>query len=192
MELNNLLDTIDGLMRSGNYSDAMLRWLQSGDRTEEIFQQVLSNYNPMFAQDLPPLVLLSVGATVSRELSRGAPKLTKKISLLEIILYSFNQHIGNLVSSRFYPFVNTSIANFCAGRPSSRCHAQDHAGPQVAYRATPPRHQPYCAARSVHQDPFWPEPARQPHCRERAKRAGPPCFDARPCRPYGRVLDLMS
>jgi len=96
MELNNLLDTIDGLMRSGNYSDAMLRWLQSGDRTEEIFQQVLSNYNPMFAQDLPPLVLLSVGATVSRELSRGAPKLTKKISLLEIILYSFNQHIGNL------------------------------------------------------------------------------------------------
>lgn len=97
MELNNLVETIDNLMRSGNYDDAMLRWLQAGDRTEEIFQQVLSNYNPIFVHELQPLLLLSVGATVSVDLSRNTQKLMKKVNLLEVVIYAFNQNVASLV-----------------------------------------------------------------------------------------------
>ncbi|KAL2158755.1 hypothetical protein VTH06DRAFT_3946 [Thermothelomyces fergusii] len=96
MELDNLMETIDGLMRSGNYDEAMLRWLHSGDRAEEIFQQVLSNYNPIFVRDLQPLILLSVGATVSVDLNRNSQKLMKKVNLLEVVIYAFNQTLGTL------------------------------------------------------------------------------------------------
>ncbi|KAH6613248.1 hypothetical protein F5144DRAFT_587091 [Chaetomium tenue] len=96
LELDNLVETIDGLMRSSNYDEAMLRWLQSGDKAEEIFQQVLSSYNPIFVQDLQPLLLLSVGATVSVDLSRNSQKLMKKVNLLEVVVYAFNQNLGTL------------------------------------------------------------------------------------------------
>ena len=97
IELDSLVEAIDGLMRSANYDEAMLRWLQSGDKSEEVFQQVLSNYNPIFVQDLQPLLLLSVGATVSVDLSRNSQKLMKKVNLLEVVIYSFNQKLGSLV-----------------------------------------------------------------------------------------------
>ncbi|KAK4139608.1 uncharacterized protein C8A04DRAFT_32881 [Dichotomopilus funicola] len=95
-ELDNLVEAIEGLMRASNYDEAMLRWLQSGDHAEEVFQQVLSNYNPIFVQDLQPLLLLSVGATVSVNLSRNTQKLIKKINLLEVVIYSFNQNVASL------------------------------------------------------------------------------------------------
>ncbi|KAK4239222.1 hypothetical protein C8A03DRAFT_14376 [Achaetomium macrosporum] len=96
LELDSLIETIDGLMRSHNYDEAMLRWLQSGDKAEEIFQQVLSNYNPIFVQELQPLLLLSVGATVSVDLGRNSQKLPKKVNLLEVVIYAFNENLGNL------------------------------------------------------------------------------------------------
>lgn len=103
LELSNLVETIDGLMRSGNYDEAMLRWLQSGDKAEEVFQQVLSNYNPVFVHELQPLLLLSVGATLSVDLSRNTQKLMKKVNLLEVVIYAFNQNLGTLVGSPSNP-----------------------------------------------------------------------------------------
>jgi hypothetical protein len=97
LELEHLIENIDELMRSRTYDEAMLRWLQSGDKAEEIFQQVLSNYNPVFVQELQPLLLLSVGATVSVDISRNSQKLLKKINLLEVVIYAFNDNLGNLV-----------------------------------------------------------------------------------------------
>ncbi|KAK3684081.1 hypothetical protein B0T22DRAFT_483868 [Podospora appendiculata] len=96
LEFNNMVETIDGLMRSANYDEAILRWLQAGDNTEEVFQQVLSNYNPVFVADLQPLLLLSVGATVSNEFSRNTHKLLQKIGFLEVVIYSFNQILPTL------------------------------------------------------------------------------------------------
>ncbi|KAK3303936.1 uncharacterized protein B0T15DRAFT_399494 [Chaetomium strumarium] len=96
LELDHLIETIDELMRSRNYDEAMLRWLQSGDKTEEIFQRVLADYNPMFVQELPPLLLLSVGATVSVDISRSSQKLLKKVNFLEVVIYAFNENLGNL------------------------------------------------------------------------------------------------
>ncbi|KAL1837684.1 hypothetical protein VTJ49DRAFT_3510 [Mycothermus thermophilus] len=96
MELDSLIETIDGLMRSAKYDEAMLRWLQSGDHAEEVFQQVLSKYNPIFVQELQPLLLLSVGATVSVDLSRTSPKIMNKVDLLEVVIYAFNQNLQSL------------------------------------------------------------------------------------------------
>ena len=62
---------------------------------------MLSSYNPIFVQDLQPLLLLSVGATVSVDLSRNSQKLMKKVNLLEVVVYAFNQNLGTLV--RFFP-----------------------------------------------------------------------------------------
>ncbi|KAL2116242.1 hypothetical protein VTJ04DRAFT_8409 [Mycothermus thermophilus] len=96
MELENLIETIDGLMRAAKYDEAMLRWLQSGEHAEEIFQQVLSNYNPIFIQELQPLLLLSVGATLSTDLTPNSPKIMKKVGLLEVVIYAFNQSLQAL------------------------------------------------------------------------------------------------
>jgi TolA-binding protein len=119
IELDGLIEAIDGLMRSGNYDEAMLRWLQSGDKAEDVFQQVLSNYNPIFVQELQPLLLLSVGATVSVDLSRSSQKLMKKVNLLEVVVYSFNQNLQSLVRSftPFLPFLSAlALTNLVACR----------------------------------------------------------------------------
>ena len=97
LELNNTLDTIDGLMRSNNFDDAILRWLQAGDKSEEIFQQVLSKYNPVCITDLQPLLLLSVGATITNNFSRSSDKIMDKIRWLEVVILSFNQMVPVLV-----------------------------------------------------------------------------------------------
>ncbi|KAL2263307.1 hypothetical protein VTK26DRAFT_7360 [Humicola hyalothermophila] len=96
MELNNLIEAVDNLMRSGNYDEAMLRWLQSSDRAEEVFQQVISNYNVIFVHELQPLLLLSVAATVSVDLTRNTPKLVRKVAFLETVIYAFSQNLGSL------------------------------------------------------------------------------------------------
>jgi len=96
LELQNLMETINELMKSASQDEAILRWLQSGDKTEEIFQQVLSAYNPVFVADLQPLLVLSVGTTVSVDLTRNNPKLPQKIAYLEVVIYSFNTLVPSL------------------------------------------------------------------------------------------------
>ncbi|KAL1837098.1 hypothetical protein VTK73DRAFT_4826 [Phialemonium thermophilum] len=87
--------TIDGLMKSGSYDEAMMRWLQSGaDREEAIFDQVIVPYDPRFVAELPPLLLLSVGATVSADLD--GPHVAQKLALTEMVIYSFHQMLHSL------------------------------------------------------------------------------------------------
>ncbi|KAI5800280.1 hypothetical protein DFH27DRAFT_525521 [Peziza echinospora] len=56
---------IDALFRSGRFEPATVRWLQSKDRQEELFDEVVKNYRYDFMPSLSQLVLLSVSAAVT-------------------------------------------------------------------------------------------------------------------------------
>ncbi|KLU88211.1 hypothetical protein MAPG_07198 [Magnaporthiopsis poae ATCC 64411] len=88
-ELEQVVSQIEGLMAGHNFDDAMMRWLQASPHEQEVFRRVLSKYNPDFIHNLQPLVLLSVGATVSQELE--GPVLREKLAWIEMVLLVFNQ-----------------------------------------------------------------------------------------------------
>jgi hypothetical protein len=96
LELSNMLETIDTLMRNENYDDAILRWLQAPQKAEEVFQQVLYKYDPVRLSNLQPLLLLSVGATITNDFSRASEKIMDKIRWLELVVFSLNQRIPEL------------------------------------------------------------------------------------------------
>ncbi|KAK0625856.1 hypothetical protein B0T14DRAFT_492289 [Immersiella caudata] len=96
LELNSMLETIDALMRSENYDEAILRWLQAGPMTEEVFKQVLYKYDPVRLSNLQPLLLLSVGATITNDFSRTSEKVMDKVRWLEVVVFSFNQRVPEL------------------------------------------------------------------------------------------------
>ncbi len=90
------IETVDELMASGSYDEAMMRFLQSNDKEEDVFSQVLVKYDPNFVTQLQPLLLLSVGATVSAKLD--GPYVAQKLALTEIVIYRFKQLLPSLVS----------------------------------------------------------------------------------------------
>jgi hypothetical protein len=95
-ELDQLIQTVDELMANGDYDGAMMRFLQSEDKVEDIFKQVITKYNPNFVSELQPLLLLSVGATISANLE--GPSLIEKIGMTEMVIATFNQMVPHLVS----------------------------------------------------------------------------------------------
>ncbi|KAK4223317.1 hypothetical protein QBC38DRAFT_487960 [Podospora fimiseda] len=96
MEVNQLAETVAGLMRNGNYDEAILRWLHNPENAEEIYQKVLWQYPPEFIADLQPLLLLSVGTTLTDQFHTGVPNLLQKIDILRVLLHSFQQKVMNL------------------------------------------------------------------------------------------------
>ncbi|EGO56845.1 hypothetical protein NEUTE1DRAFT_65709 [Neurospora tetrasperma FGSC 2508] len=96
MELNNTLETIDRLMSAGQYDQAVMRWLQAEDKSEEVFQQVISKYDPRCLSGLAPIFLLSVGASIVSNLSRRSPKIQTKIAMVETIVYAMAQALPHL------------------------------------------------------------------------------------------------
>ena len=98
MELNNTLEAIDRFMSAGQYDQAVMRWLQAEDKSEEVFQQVISKYDPRCLSGLAPIFLLSVGASIVSNLSRRSPKVQIKIAIVETVVYSIAQSLPHLVS----------------------------------------------------------------------------------------------
>lgn len=94
-ELEQAAQNLEDLMRSGKYDEAMMFWLQSGNNEEELFKRVIIKYNPAFIADLQPLLLLSVGATISTELD--GPSVGQKVAITEVVIYSFHQMVNDLV-----------------------------------------------------------------------------------------------
>ncbi|TPX11672.1 uncharacterized protein E0L32_007651 [Thyridium curvatum] len=89
---------IDNMMKSEDYDGAMMRWLQSSGKEQELFRRVLVKYNPeLFVQYLQPLVLLTVGTTVSNDLQGDL--LHQRLAWTEMILITFLQTLPRLVSS---------------------------------------------------------------------------------------------
>ena len=99
--LEELVKTVDNQMQASKFDDAMIRWLQSDDHTEEIYTRVISKYNPSFVAQLQPLLLLSVGATVSKNLD--SPQVAQKMAMIEMVIYHFHAQIPNLVSTIISP-----------------------------------------------------------------------------------------
>ncbi len=85
-------------MANGSYDEAMMRFLQAQDKEEEIFSQVIVKYDANFVTQLQPLLLLSVGATVSAKLD--GRNVAEKLALTEHVIYRFNQMLPSLVSCR--------------------------------------------------------------------------------------------
>ena len=101
LNLEELVKTVDHQMQASKFDDAMIRWLQSDDHTEEIYTRVISKYNPGFVAQLQPLLLLSVGATVSKNLD--SPQVAQKMAMIEMVIYHFHAQIPNLVSTIISP-----------------------------------------------------------------------------------------
>ncbi|RDW95301.1 WD40 repeat-like protein [Coleophoma crateriformis] len=92
-EYDQMLETISTAMHEGNYEDAIIRWLQTG-REHEFFANYFSKYNPVFIRELSPLMLLSVGATISVDLD--GPLLLERVAWLEVILSALTSAGSNL------------------------------------------------------------------------------------------------
>lgn len=87
---------VEGAIQEGRYQDAMIQWIQSG-REEEIFHRCLSRYPPTKFETLPPLMLLVVIATISKDL-RPNPHLKEEVDWIEVALRNFAENLPAFVS----------------------------------------------------------------------------------------------
>jgi hypothetical protein len=108
------IEIVDELMANGSYDEAMMRFLQAQDKEDDIFSQVMVKYDPNFVTQLQPLLLLSVGATVSAKLD--GRNVAEKLALTEMVIYRFNQMLPGLVSYTSHTYSSVppySVANSC-------------------------------------------------------------------------------
>ncbi|KAG9234578.1 hypothetical protein BJ875DRAFT_8420 [Amylocarpus encephaloides] len=100
LEYDEMLDSIKTAMKQGNYENAVIQWLQTR-REQEFFAKFFSQYNPDFLRTLSPLLLLSLGATIT--VSLEDQYLMQRIHWMETILTAFQGKLnaGELASSIF-------------------------------------------------------------------------------------------
>jgi len=94
--LEQAMEGVEELMRTNTYDEAIMRWLQAGEKSDEIFKRVLYKYNPVCIAELQPLLLLSVGATITNQFSSTSENIRERINWLEVDIYSFNQMVPAL------------------------------------------------------------------------------------------------
>ncbi|KAL6411449.1 hypothetical protein AUP68_05160 [Ilyonectria robusta] len=82
---------VEQAIQEGRYQEAMIQWIQSG-REEEIFHRSLSRFPPSKFESLPPLMLLVVIATISKDL-RPNPRLKEEIEWIEMALRAFAENL---------------------------------------------------------------------------------------------------
>lgn len=93
-EYDNMLKRISISMNTGQYENAVIQWLQTR-REQELFINYFSKYSPDFIRELSPLLLLSLGATitVAFEGDFNHELIIQRIAWLETILATFQAHI---------------------------------------------------------------------------------------------------
>jgi hypothetical protein len=96
IEYEEMFESIKEAMAAGQYESAVIQWLQTR-REQEFFANYFSKYRPDFIRHLTPLLLLSLGATISIELNDAF--LGQRITWLETVLTTFHEQSDNLVSS---------------------------------------------------------------------------------------------
>ncbi|RKF73382.1 putative wd40 repeat-like protein [Golovinomyces cichoracearum] len=98
-EYDNMLSRISAAMNAGEYENAVIQWLQTR-REQEFFVNYFSKFSHEFVRGLSPLLLLSLGATISVEFEGDINNdyINQRIAWLETILTTFQAHItdGNL------------------------------------------------------------------------------------------------
>lgn len=102
IEYETMLNSITETMDDGDYENAIIKWLQTR-REQEFFRNYFSKFNPNFVRGLTPLLLLSLGATISMEFEDDL--LQQRVAWMEAIVASFQLHInaGPLVSLSTIP-----------------------------------------------------------------------------------------
>jgi len=92
IEYDNMLTGITTDMSNGDYESAVIKWLQT-KREQEFFTTYFVKFTPDFLRELTPLLLLSLGATVSVKLDDEL--MNQRIAWMEAILASFQTHVSN-------------------------------------------------------------------------------------------------
>jgi len=86
-ELTQRIRVIEQAIQDGRLQDAMIQWIQSG-REAEIFRRCLNRFPPSKFENLPPLMLLVVIATISKDLKPN-PRLKEEIEWVEMAVRAF-------------------------------------------------------------------------------------------------------
>jgi len=89
VEYEDMFNSISKAMAQGEYENAVIQWLQT-QREQEFFKKYFCQYNPDFIRDLSPLLLLSLGATVSMDFEDEL--IHQRIAWMETIIASFLSH----------------------------------------------------------------------------------------------------
>ncbi|KAF7548664.1 hypothetical protein G7Z17_g6898 [Cylindrodendrum hubeiense] len=89
---------VEQAIQEGRLQEAMIQWIQSG-REEEIFHRSLSRFPPAKFENLPPLMLLVVIATISKDL-RPNPRLKEEIEWIEMALRAFAENLPAFQGAR--------------------------------------------------------------------------------------------
>ncbi|KAF4983980.1 hypothetical protein FZEAL_734 [Fusarium zealandicum] len=90
-DLMQRIRIVEQAIQEGRYQDAMIQWIQSG-REEEIFRRCLSRFPPSKFENLPPLMLLVVIATISKDLKPNA-RLKEEVDWIEMALRAFAENL---------------------------------------------------------------------------------------------------
>ena len=97
-EYQVMLKLINDTFNAGEVENAVIQWLQT-QREQEFFRRYFSKWNPDFVRELSPLLLLSLGATISYEFEDDY--IEPRMAWMEKILAAFQVHVnaGTCVST---------------------------------------------------------------------------------------------
>lgn len=92
-DLSQRIQLVEQAIQEGRLQDAIIQWVQS-QRKDEIFRQCLSRYPPNRFDNLSPLMLLVVIATLAKDL-RLSPLIKDQIDWIEMAVRSFGESVSN-------------------------------------------------------------------------------------------------
>lgn len=91
------IQKVEKAIEEGRLQDAIIQWIQSGFE-KEIFRRCLGQYPPNRFDSLPPLLLLVVIATISKDLTANL-MLKQEIDWIEMAVGAFRDSLPNYVSN---------------------------------------------------------------------------------------------
>lgn len=98
LDIEQACERVRTYMTQGKFDDAVMTWIQDTRNEEEVFSQVLAKYDATFIQNLNPLLLLTVAATVTASLE-NPQLLHTKLGWTEVVLVTFFEALPRIVSA---------------------------------------------------------------------------------------------
>ncbi|KAK3185959.1 hypothetical protein K4F52_005182 [Lecanicillium sp. MT-2017a] len=92
-DLAQRVQIIEQAISEGRLQDAIIQWVQSG-KEQEIFRRSLSRYPPGKFVNLPPLMLLVVIATISKDLHPNQ-RIKEEVEWIEMAVTAFSESLPN-------------------------------------------------------------------------------------------------
>ncbi|OAR00029.1 hypothetical protein LLEC1_00471 [Akanthomyces lecanii] len=92
-DLAQRIQLVEQAIGEGRLQDAIIQWVQSG-KEGDIFKRSLSRYPPAKFANLPPLMLLVVIATISKDLKPNS-RLKEEVEWIEMAVNAFAEAIPN-------------------------------------------------------------------------------------------------